>query len=48
VMGIINDQETVTRVGEIGVVMLLFFVGMEVSIRNLMKRWRIAVIGTAI
>ncbi len=48
VLGIINDQETVTRAGEIGVVMLLFFVGMEVSIPNLMKRWRIAVIGTAI
>jgi len=48
VMGVINDQETVTRVGEIGVVMLLFFVGMEVSIPTLMERWRIAVIGTAI
>ncbi|MDX8405774.1 MAG: cation:proton antiporter [Mariprofundus sp.] len=47
-MGVISDQETVTRIGEIGVVMLLFFVGMEVSIPNLMKRWRVAVIGTTI
>ncbi len=48
VMGVISDQHTVTRIGEIGVVMLLFFVGMEVSIPNLMKRWRIALIGTTI
>jgi len=47
-LGIISDKETVTRVGEIGVVMLLFFVGMEVSIPRLMERWRIAVIGTAV
>ncbi len=47
-LGVIQDQETVTRVGEIGVVMLLFFVGMEVSIPKLMERWRIAVIGTAV
>lgn len=47
VMGVIDDQHMVTRIGEIGVVMLLFFVGMEVSIPKLMQRWRIAVIGTA-
>ena len=47
-LGIIQDQDTVTRVGEIGVVMLLFFVGMEVSIPKLMERWRIALIGTGI
>jgi len=48
VLGVIDDQQTVTRVGEIGVVMLLFFVGMEVSIPRLMERWKIAVIGTAV
>ena len=47
-MGVIDDQQTVTRIGEIGVVMLLFFVGMEVSIPKLMERWRIALIGTAV
>ena len=46
--GVISDQHTVTRVGEIGVVMLLFFVGMEVSIPKLMQRWRIALIGTTV
>ncbi|MDQ6999249.1 MAG: cation:proton antiporter [Mariprofundus sp.] len=47
-LGVISDQDTVTRIGEIGVVMLLFFVGMEVSIPRLMKRWRIAFVGTSI
>ncbi|ATX80821.1 transporter, CPA2 family [Mariprofundus aestuarium] len=48
VLGVIDDQQVVIRVGEIGVVMLLFFVGMEVSVPRLMERWRIAVIGTAV
>ncbi|MDQ6992254.1 MAG: cation:proton antiporter [Mariprofundus sp.] len=46
--GVISDQHMVTRIGELGVVMLLFFVGMEVSVPSLMERWRIAVIGTAV
>ena len=48
VMGVISDQHMVTRIGEIGVVMLLFFVGMEVSIPKLMERWKIAVVGTLV
>jgi len=48
IMGVISDLDAIRRIGEIGVVMLLFFVGMEVSIPNLMKRWRIAVIGTSV
>lgn len=47
-LGVFDDHKTVTRVGEIGVVMLLFFVGMEVSIPSLIRRWRIAVVGTAL
>jgi len=33
--------------GEIGVIMLLFFVGMEVELPRLIASWRIAVLGTA-
>lgn len=47
-LGVIDDQHMVTRVGEIGVVMLLFFVGMEVSIPKLMQRWKVAVVGTSV
>lgn len=45
---IIEDHDLVTRIGEIGVIMLLFFVGMEVSIPRLMERWKIAFVGTNI
>ncbi len=47
-LAVIEDHELVTRIGEIGVIMLLFFVGMEVSIPRLMKGWRITFIGTNI
>ena len=43
---IIEDHDLVTRIGEIGVIMLLFFVGMEVSIPRLMAGWKIAFVGT--
>jgi len=47
-LAVIEDHGLVTRIGEIGVVMLLFFVGMEVSIPRLMEGWRIAFVGTNI
>lgn len=47
-LAVIEDHELVTRIGEIGVVMLLFFVGMEVSIPRLMEGWRVAFVGTNI
>jgi len=46
--GVIEDHALVTRIGEIGVIMLLFFVGMEVSIPRLMEGWKVAFIGTNI
>jgi len=45
-LAVIVDQEMITRLGSIGVVLLLFFVGMEASPRKLASKWRIAVIGT--
>ena len=47
-LAVIEDHDVVTRIGEIGVIMLLFFVGMEVSIPRLMERWKIAFVGTNI
>ena len=47
-LAVIEDHELVTRIGEIGVIMLLFFVGMEVSIPRLMKGWKVAFVGTNI
>ncbi|MDQ6997116.1 MAG: cation:proton antiporter [Mariprofundus sp.] len=44
---VIEDHGLVTRIGEIGVIMLLFFVGLEVSIPRLLEGWKIAFIGTS-
>jgi CPA2 family monovalent cation:H+ antiporter-2 len=45
-LALIEDQELLRHIGEIGVIMLLFFIGMEVSLPRLIAGWRIAVLGT--
>jgi CPA2 family monovalent cation:H+ antiporter-2 len=45
--GLVQDREMLTHLGELGVIMLLFFIGMEVSLPRLIASWRIAVLGTA-
>ncbi len=45
-IGLITDEETISRLGVIGVDLLLFFVGMEISPRRLLSNWRVAVLGT--
>jgi CPA2 family monovalent cation:H+ antiporter-2 len=44
--GIMDDKDLIGRLGAIGVVLLLFFIGMEVSPKRLVSSWRVAVIGT--
>ena len=46
--GLVHERETLNRLGEIGVLLLLFFVGMEVSLPRLIASWRTAAIGTAL
>jgi CPA2 family monovalent cation:H+ antiporter-2 len=43
-----SDPEFLNRVGAFGVLLLLFFVGMEVQPSALISRWRVAVIGTGL
>lgn len=45
-LALISDSEVIHRLGAFGVVLLLFFVGMEVVPEKLRARWRIPVIGT--
>jgi len=45
-LGIITDVATTQHVGELGIILLLFFIGMEISLPDLVKQWRVAVIGT--
>ncbi len=43
---LIKDQDMITTLGNFGVVLLLFFVGMEVSIKDMISRWKVSVLGT--
>jgi len=45
-LGLVEDRALLTHLGELGVIMLMFFIGMEVSLPRLIDKWRIAVLGT--
>lgn len=45
-LGLIEDTKLVEHLGALGVTLLLFFIGMEVSPKKLATGWRIAVFGT--
>lgn len=45
-IALVEDEAMLTRLGAIGVVLLLFFIGMEVSPRKLIENWKVAVLGT--
>ncbi len=44
----LSDVASTERLGAVGVVILLFFVGMEVHLVKLVERWRVALVGTAL
>src|SRR5581483_3656863 len=46
-LALLTERTTLSRIGEFGVLMLLFFIGMENNPRDLLSRWRITFIGTA-
>jgi CPA2 family monovalent cation:H+ antiporter-2 len=48
VLGLVEDIETISRLGAIGVVLLLFFVGLEVSPHSLRSNWRVPLVGTVL
>lgn len=43
---LITDEHVLSELGAIGVVLLLFFIGMEISPQRLMANWKVAVLGT--
>ena len=45
-IALVQDEVTLGRFGAIGVVLLLFFIGMEASPRKLIENWKVAVLGT--
>ncbi|MFK8105445.1 MAG: cation:proton antiporter [Saprospiraceae bacterium] len=44
--GIIANEELITTLGDFGLLLLLFFIGMEISLPNLLKIWKIPAFGT--
>lgn len=45
---IISDVDLITRIGAVGVMLLLFFVGMETDSKKLIANWKLAIFGTLI
>ena len=45
-LGVIADASLAARAGAIGVLLLMFFVGMELPIKSLLANWRVPVLGT--
>ncbi len=45
---LLGDAQSVERMGTIGVVFLLFFIGLEMSPTRLAESWRVAVVGTLV
>lgn len=43
---IITDEAFIKRMGEFGLILLLFFIGMEISLSDLLKNWKVASFGT--
>ncbi len=46
--GLLQDRAMLNRIGEFGVLLLLFFVGMEMSLPRLLQGWRVALGGTVL
>lgn len=45
-VNLIRNEQIVSSLGNLGIVLLLFFIGMRVSISHLFKHWRVAIFGT--
>ena len=46
-LGLVQSREQVQLLAELGVLMLLFFIGMELNLRDFRAVWKVAVLTTA-
>jgi CPA2 family monovalent cation:H+ antiporter-2 len=46
ILGVITNHATLSRMGDFGVMLLLFFIGLEVSLPRLISRWKLVVFAT--
>lgn len=44
--GIVTDSKLIEALGEFGLILILFFIGMEISLPDFLKKWKVAVFGT--
>ena len=47
-IGFVQDTKLLDQFELVGLVFLLFFVGMEISLKELLKNWKIPFLGTTI
>lgn len=47
-LGLITDADSIARLGAAGVMLLLFFVGMETDTSRLVENWKLAILGTLV
>lgn len=45
-LNLVNNGDTIHRLGELGIILLMFFIGMEISLPDLVQKWKIAILGT--
>ncbi|SNT13307.1 transporter, CPA2 family [Ekhidna lutea] len=45
-LAIVTDTEVAQSLGDIGLIILMFFIGMEISLPDFLKRWKVAFFGT--
>ncbi len=45
---LVTDDILISNLGSLGLVLLLFFIGMEINLTDLMANWKVSVIGTFI
>lgn len=45
-MKLVTQTETAEALGELGLIILMFFIGIEISLKDFVKKWRIAFFGT--
>ncbi|WP_198160114.1 cation:proton antiporter [Photobacterium sp. J15] len=47
-LSLISDIHVISRIGAMGVILLLFFVGMETDARQLVSNWKLSLFGTVV
>jgi monovalent cation:H+ antiporter-2, CPA2 family len=43
---LISNTDLISVLGELGVILLLFFIGMQVPLKSLVENWRVVILGT--